>query len=650
MQGRTPFVLPGTNQTIDFPPQNRSQPRPPAPDQPPPAPRGLSPVPPNFPQPRGQFTPYIPSQYDRHYSQWGTPDQFGMEPQGWEAPHIAKGVGQFFAQMGSIPMMGIGRNLNQFADEYIKSFMQGKEFLSRQRMNDLDYHMKLASFQQQQELTEIADVVDEYSIAAGTTDPDKLQNFTLNGVSMEEAIAQKARELNDPRLANMAITQGAAKTMEFLGARDKHLRDLQNASKASDKQAEKDAAAAQSTAEVAAEGLPTEALPPSTTAPTGGGDPYATMTRGIQPPASAQPVAAFQTAPAGAQPDPNAQPEQHPLHDAGTEFFRTGREDQLSKDPIKAEAEKRYAHTLPRQLSDIANGPGTPEEKLAKLRALDPSMADDANGYAKLQKGPGSAGGSGGSTNQTYWDALEPFARLINPQWRAGSFTTVNEFNNMAQQSNSPIQRIPSAVDAGNKVVNDLMMIQKKFNLDPDKMIMDKDGNISGWVKDIAGMDPYLSTLMFDWQRYNQDVTVITSGPSVTLTNEAIAAIPPSYRGTIHQYLAAVQHDAGLIDDRHEELKGRWGQLGTGDPMPGYNKKADDAIKNLKLMSPTTGLRPGETAQFEVGPNGMPTARMTPWDTKTGKQKPGVTGRYTGENPDNWDDPNNWEYDLPGGG
>jgi hypothetical protein len=136
-------------------------------------------------------------------------------------------------------------------------------------------------------------------------------------------------------------------------------------------------------------------------------------------------------------------------------------------------------------------------------------------------------------------------------------------------------------------VLNDLDAIQKKHGL----VSINSPEDLQGWM----GKDPLFSQLNIDWIRYNEDIDVLTRGtPSVGMAEQAIQTQPQfPFLGSLSGYRAAVRRDMDQAQSRVQQLHGTWEQYQTGDPMPGFNPRAEADMEAIKKIDFDTGTKPG---------------------------------------------------------
>ncbi|HEX3522507.1 MAG TPA: hypothetical protein VHT52_10520, partial [Stellaceae bacterium] len=583
-------------------------------------------VPRGAPLPPARFTPFIKSRPTRDFSEWGQPEPFPTLPASFEAPSIYGGVGQFFQQNGSQNSIPLAFLLSGHAAEYVKGLQEGQEFKAKQAREQMqDAAFKLQA-QQEEEHHAYADVFNEHAALANTTDPKKLDSQALR-----EDLHNQAVQLGDDKMT--ALIEGGANVAQIMWyqqQRDASLRDLQKTNAKADEQTAMDELYGLKPAQPgASSGAPSDWQPGGSAAAGGGAaaTPSAAAPGApVQPDgAPAQPDASGKVAGPGAPSAPDQPLTTSDIINDGAQQILKGNEPPGFQPPDIKNRMAIRAADIRKRAGEILRDPNLkPEQVLPEVeKQLGPQAAADLRGYSQYRAGPGATGQAGGGKEQGYWDMLGDLAQKMlpgdpnnaKPGWNKSTYQAVRDFREGAQKPNSPIQRIPTSVEAANNVLADLKAIQQRdgtsANVSPE--------SLSG----AAGKDPLYAQLKIDWIRYNEDIDVLTRGtPSVGMAEQAINTQPQiPYFGSLTGYRAAVRRDMDQAQSRVKQLHGTWAQYQTGDPMPGFNPQAEQDMDQIKRIDYTTGARPGEVVTHPDG-------------TKF---------RYLGVNPENPGARENWE-------
>lgn len=542
-----------------------------------------APVPANRPRPPPSFTPFVQSM-PRDQSQWGQPEAFPRLPQSFELPGIYQKLGQFFGQNGSFASAPLGAGMAAYSAAYQDAFQKGQEWKMKMAAAQMKLHREQLADIEDRQATEYADIYNEHGEMGG--------DGTVGGVSLHDDVWKKAVELGDkPVVAMLEDGASAEKVRRFLMDREARLQDLKKAN----------TKAETTDAEAAAFGL-------TPRSPTGATDPFHRGPTQPETPAA----------------DP-AQTTATPVMDEEENNVVRGYEPSaaLSADVKKAAVIgglKKIA-----KLDQIIADPNIKPEDIVPTvrRELGPGFASELQNYMDYRKGPGTSGQGQGGKEQEYWNRLGALATKAKPGdpakgvggWSQSTYQAVKDFREGAQKPTSPIQRIPTSVNAAENVRRDL------------KAIQDRDGSTADvspeTLSGATGKDPLYAQLKIDWIRYNEDIDVLTRGsPSVGMAEQAINTQPQiPYFGSLSGYRAAVRRDMDQAKSRVDQLHQTWNSYGTGDAMPGYNPGAEKSMADIAKMDFTTGAVPGEVVTHPDG-------------TKF---------RYLGVNPETPDARENWE-------
>jgi hypothetical protein len=571
--------------------------------------RSLAPLPANAPQPPRKFQPYMPP-VPRDHDMWGKPEAYPRLPTSFEVAPLRQNLGGYFAQHGAAATAPLGANLAGASKEYIDGYAKGMDLrmrlakeqaaLSAQNLEDLERARSI----------EYADVFIRHHEMGD--DPQALHDDIW-----KVAVQHGDKDV----IAMMEDGASAEKVRRFLASHEAHIRALSAANKKSEDQDVDNAAWGLTPA--AEEDKPYDpygagATPGKSAAPTSpetapSGEKDAGRATGVGDPADKSKPADDQTR------------LETPIEEEGDNVVR-GNEPTPGLDPNKKRAALLNGMQKNARLDQIIGEANTgkikPEEVLGKVREISPSIAQELDNTMNYRAGAGSTGQGAGQKEQEYRGRLASLARLAKPGdtqgiggWNQSTYKAVSDFREEAQKPNSPIQRIPTAVEAAENVRRDL------------KAIQDRDGSTADvspeTLSGAAGKDPLYAQLKIDWIRYNEDIDVLTRGsPSVGMAEQAINTQPQiPYFGSISGYRAAVRRDMDQANSRVKQMHNTWRSYGTGDAMPGYNPEAEKSMTDIAKMDFTTGLIPGETQ----------------------KHPDGTTWRYLGANPENPGDiASNW--------
>jgi len=575
-------------------------------DPPDPTVRSFAPVPANAPQPPRAFQPYM-MPVPRDHDTWGKPEQFPRLPESYELQGLFGQSGNYFAQHGSFATQPLGAQLAGSSKEYLEGYAKGQEL-----------RMRLAKAQQDAARQKLEDLENARSTLYADVFIRHAAEGDQGSTSLHDDLWRVAVEHGDQDVIRMMENgDSAEKVRRFLAGHEAHIRALSAANKKAE----------DTDVDNAEWGL----------TPGGGDDkPYDPYTnpRGAMPGAGAAPAAGTGGAPApdarapGAGQDPlspDAEPRETPIEEEGDNVVR-GNEPTTGLDPNKKRAAilngMQKNARLDQIIGEANSGKIKPEDILPEVRKVSPSIAQELDNTMHYRAGAGSTGQAGGQKEQEYRGRLASLSRLAQPGdaqgiggWNQSTYKAVSDFREEAQKPNSPIQRIPTAVEAAQNVRRDLDAIQKRdgsnANMSPEDAMA------------ALGKDPLYAQLKIDWIRYNEDIDVITRGsPSVGMAEQAINTQPQiPYLGSISGYRAAVRRDMDQAYSRTKQMHNTWASYRTGDAMPGYNPEAEKSMVDIGKMDYVTGAIPNEVVTHPDG-------------TKF---------RYLGVNPEDPEARENWE-------
>jgi hypothetical protein len=596
-----PQVAPVAPQPPAAPPQTvRPKPQPwsPQPPKPAPSPLGtpeLSPT--GAPPPIRSFSPYIPAQPIRDHSDWGQPQPFAREPQSFEVPGIYHGVGQFFGGNGSAITALLGSGLVKNSGAFMKSYMQGAEFASKQRREDMQDHAMELDQKQQEETDAYAEVFNTYN-AVGYK--------PVNGVRIEDAIGRVAMRYGDQNM-QAVLAQGPGAAYKLLQNRDAKWQDL-HAGNTKAKDTSADAALWGLTpAQPAGEGEDASGLPATLGAPASSA---AAPSLGAEPP----PAAAKSGAAPGAASD---EPPDTPIEGGAVSVFKGIEPGAYVPADVKNRMAVR-ANEMKGQVRQILKDPSiTPDQVVPEVRRkLGSDVADELQAYMDYRRGPGVSGQSSGGKEQEYWNTLGTLASKAKPGdpahgvagWSQSNFAAISKFKSNNQIQNA-IGRAVTVTTTGDQILNDVEQ------LPPEAHSGNALSEAFGKIKDGAftGDQRYVA-LYNDWLKYNQETNVLIRGGQggITETEASVNIVPPLF-GNPADYRTVVVHDAEMAASRLGQYENQWKQYGSPDPMPGTDEFARGELHRISSLEPIHNLQPGGTVE---GADGVTRRWLGPYDEK----------------------------------
>lgn len=586
-----PQVAPVAPQPPPAPPQTvRPKPQPwsPQPPKPQPSPPGtpqLSPT--GAPPPIRSFSPYIPAQPIRDHNDWGQPQPFAREPQSFEVPGIYHGVGQFFGGNGSAITALLGSGLVRNSSAFMKSYMQGAEFASKQRREDMQDHAMELDQKQQEETDAYAEVFNTYN-AVGYK--------PVNGVRIEDAIGRVAMRYGDQNM-QAVLAQGPGAAYKLLQNRDAKWQDLHAGNtKAKDTSAE-DALWGLTPAQPAGEGENASGLPATLGAPSSSA---AAPSLGAAPP-SGQPTAAKPGAEPGA---PSDEPPDTPIEGGAVSVFKGIEPGAYVPADVKNRMAVR-ANEMKNQVRQILKDPNvTPDQVVPEVRRkLGSDVADELQAYMDYRRGPGVSGQSSGGKEQEYWNTLGTLASKAKPGdpakgvagWSQSNFAAISKFKSNTQIQNA-IGRAVTVTTTGDQILADVQQ------LPPEASSEDTLTRAFENIKDGKSADPRYVALYNDWLKYNQETNVLIRGGQGGITETEMATqMVPSILGRPEDYRTVVVHDAEMAASRLGQYENQWKQYGSPDPMPGTDEFARGELHRISSIEPVHNLEPGQTVETDHG-------------------------------------------------
>jgi hypothetical protein len=546
--------------------------------------RTLAPLPANAPQPPRKFDPYMPP-VPRDHDMWGKPEMYPRLPHSFELGALYQNSGAYFAQHGSAATAPLGAGLAGASKEYIDGYAKGMDIRMRLAKEQVALNAQKLEDLERARSIDYADVFTRHDVEGGK-DPQALH----------DDIWRVAVEHGDKDvIAMMDNGDSAEQVRRFLAVHEAHIRALSAANKKSEDQDVDNAEWGLTPSEGGQPydpytnpkgAMPGAETPGPTAAPSGEKD--AGRAPGVGDPADKSKPA-----------DPDAEPRETPIEEEGDNVVR-GNEPTTGLDPHKKRAAilngMQKNSRLDQIIGEANSGKIKPEDVLPEVRKLSPSIAQELDNTMNY-RGTGSTGstGTGGQKEQEYHGRLASLSRLAKPGdeqgvggWNQSTYKAVSDFREEAQKKDSPIQRIPTVVEAAENLRRDLAAIQKRDGAGADV----SPETLAGAM----GKDWLYSQLKIDWIRYNEDVDVLTRGtPSVGMAEQAINTQPQiPYFGSIDGYRGAIRRDMDQANSRVRSFHRTWASYRTGDAMPGYNPDAEKSMTDIGKMDPTTGAVPGE--------------------------------------------------------
>lgn len=381
-------------------------PRPSPPDTP-----ALSPT--GVPPPIRRFSPYYPARPDRPPEQWGQPPMFPRLPMAFEVPGVYRGAGNWFAQNGSGITALLGLGLGRYAGDFMASYNKGMEYLSKQQAEQMKNHAIELEIRQKEESDEYADVINAYGAV----------NYQpLNGVRVEDAIAQIAMQYNDDKMLAVLGAGGVKAAYSLIQSRDSKWQDIHSSNKTADKEAED----AKDLAEAGVPGFTAEAASPgATTLPGPGQTPQ--LPRGAPPPPGAP--AAPQAPPAPTQPETQEDRIDllKPYQRDGLDLLRGGNMQGVAK-AVQPYA-KAYAEDILGQMDNLVGkareGKMSPDEIEQALRKINPAIAGEFADIRDLNTPL--PGGLGAINAHPFWRDIQALAVASVPGWQVSDYVQIGD-------------------------------------------------------------------------------------------------------------------------------------------------------------------------------------------------------------------------------
>jgi hypothetical protein len=545
--------------------------------------RTLAPLPANAPQPPRKFDPYMPP-VPRDHDMWGKPEMYPRLPHSFEVQGLYQNAGAYFAQHGAAATAPLGAGLAGASKEYIDGYAKG-----------MDLRMRMAKEQQAMHAQQLEDLERARSIVYADSFA-RHHEMGDDPTALHDDLWKIAVQYGDNDVIQMLEGGASAeKVRRFLADHEAHIRALSATNKkAEDQDVDNAAWGLTPPAEedkpydpYGAGATPTKSAAPTSPEAAPSGEKDAGRAPGVGDPADKEKPADDQTR------------LETPIEEEGDNVVR-GNEPTPGLDPNKKRAAllngMQKNARLDQIIAEANTGKIKPEEVLGKVREISPSIAQELDNTMNY-RGTGSTGstGTGGQKEQEYHGRLASLSRLAKPGdeqgvggWNQSTYKAVSDFREEAQKKDSPIQRIPTVVEAAENLRRDLAAIQKRDGAGADV----SPETLAGAM----GKDWLYSQLKIDWIRYNEDVDVLTRGtPSVGMAEQAINTQPQiPYFGSIDGYRGAIRRDMDQANSRVRSFHRTWASYRTGDAMPGYNPDAEKSMTDIGKMDPTTGAVPGE--------------------------------------------------------
>ena len=600
-------------------------------DPPDPSVQAYAPIPANAPRPPQSFTPFIKSM-PRDHSQWGQAEAFPRLPQSFELPGMYQNLGSFFGQNGSFRTAPLGIGMAAYSKAYQDAFQKGQQEKMRMAKEQMVLHRYQLEEQTENEVTGYRDIYNEYAEMAGR-DPAKMAGQTVGGLTMHDAVWQKAVELGDkPIIAMLEGGASAEKVMRFQQDREARLQDLK---KANAKSAEEDASAElyglKPSQQQQEQTSPWETMrsggartapgaPPAPGAAIGGDkDTPDARAKGVGDPTAEKPGEDAKDA------DDISDPVAKTRHDAAVEVFKGFEPKDIPKQWLPyAGVEARNLEDKVGKIVDLAKqGKIKPEDVIPEIRKqVSGKVADDAQGildYKMPGVGGGGQGGGQGGKEQNYKTLLGNVASVVKPTtdkspgWNAANYQAQERFRTDVN-TQTVILRSNSLAADGGAVLADLKELERQgrpaTGLDINQIV------------GFAERDPTYAKLYGDWKAYNDAFnTVVTGGRHVESGAQAQESVAPLTYASPSAFRAAIK---GHMTDALGYLEGehrRWETIGGGEHnMPSYNPRTEKELRDMRDMDYLTGTKPGETYT----------------NPKTGKTKTWVGVSLDPYDPKNW--------------
>lgn len=585
-------------------------------------------------QPQANFSPYIPGPKTTNYKQWGQVEPFPELPQSFELPGIYGNLANFFGNTGSPIVSALALSMGKNGSAFLDSIMKGQEWKAKMHRQQMEDDARQLELLQGREISDYYNVVDQYETASGAKTADAVGNYAINGMTMMDALANKAIQNGDDQLLGVLSTGSAEKTLDFVHRRNDNWQTLSKANQKADEQAQQDAATFGETAP--GEGQTQEQ---------GRGAKF----EGAHPAASYYGQTPTSAAPGQPPPRPTqtsgdpAPPQQEGGFDWGREANNPGMQEMIKdeatgrgdakeiKGPMGPYIMKRAADLNGWVKTKLANDPSvkadwidaqgnihSPTADALKAAGLD-QMASDASGVAYYNQAFGggqSGGGGGGGPEQNYNATVKMLVkkmRPFNPEtgdsgWVQHFYEDRQKFME-SQQNQNTVARVRTVSETGDEVFaatqdlppeySDPVSFQKAFREAYDQ------GTGNEQVVRLANA----------WHRYQSEVNVLIRGGqggiTETMQNDAVV---PTYLGSPTAYRSVIIQDARIAKSRLSAMHDNWDKMGGGN-MPMVGKQSEKELDLIANTEPVHMAAPGQVIPGSEWPDGKARRWLGPYVT-----------------------------------
>jgi hypothetical protein len=587
-------------------------------------------LPKGSPQPPAKFTPWMRGPPTTSHDQWGEEELFPQLPQPFETHGIYQKTANFFGQNGSAAIIPLALSMGRYGGAFLDGIMKGQEWkakMARQQRQDAAEELY---DKQQKEMYVYKDTVDEYAAAKGVGGAGEIGAYTINGLTVIDAMANEAMKLGDDKFLAVLSTGSAEKAMAFLHNRNENWQTLGKANKAATEQDKLDreeqstfgqtfggapGGGQQSTNPADNYGQQPSATGPRPNAIPGGGPAPTIMPADQHQQQSQAPTAPPEDTP-WAKDAPNVQEaERLAATGRGVKF-----EDKRANDYIANQALKMQDLVDKQIIKNPAIGPDVIDKDGRMISspvadALDKLVgghwSDDSTGLTYYNRGLGggqTGGGGGGGPEQNYnllQEAISAKRRPGDPAngvpgWQQRNYQLITDFdkNNQVAQT---VARFGTLSTTG------LQLKEAVDNLPSD---LTKGGPKSAFAQAMTNIqqgkftgDQRFQAVAIAWNNYNIEKNVLLRGGIGGQAETAAAGqvIPPLFARP-EDYRTALTQDAQNVYNRGVQLQKRYHDLGgQGDP-PGWNRDDFETTKRLANTEPVNNKQPGDRVMIDGVP------------------------------------------------
>jgi hypothetical protein len=520
------------------------------------------------PPPLRQYSPYVPAQPIRTPDAWGTEAPFARQPQTFEVPGIFHGVGGFFGGNGSGITALLGSGLVKNSAAFMKSYMQGREFASKEARDDMQNHALELELKQKEETDAYAEIFNAY---------DAVGYKALNGTPFDVALTTVAQKYNDQNMIG-ALANGPGAAYQLMKNRDSHWQDVQAANKTSNKEA-------QDAKDLADWGVPgasaTDAQPtPSLASTARPHDSPAAPPDPNAPSPQAQPVSASQPETQGDR--INALPD---YAQKGIEYLRGGKMEGVPK-AVQPHVVK-YANDTLSKMDDLVarsrDGKMSKEQIEEEMRKINPAIAGEFADIRDLNAPL--PGGMGAINAQPFWRDISSLAASSVPGWRVNDYAVTGEMQRDYTTGTSSRR-----MQAANNMADAAVPVLKALKNIPEGATPPQNWASEIIAKKFTG-DPRWVTLFNTMQQYIQESQSLAS-PTGKYFEGDVNRMMKEFDVTQGTSVirSVLSSDADAATRRIATLTDDWQNTTHKDLPPHYNPKSTDILKAISQLDPDKGF------------------------------------------------------------